>query len=216
MAFLGLAGINDHAVPVQGIQPQPAPQNTGPEADAPVPVHLIPPGMLAQANDVLRQLSYPALPAPRRLTARGEPPDYEPAGTGLQVRRALARAGLGTPTRLGTLPPAAPSATTRSGAATTCGRSADRTPPTGYRGRPTCGDPVGVVALAQIREARARLDAVRLSVRARVSGLWIGGCPGPGANHCSPVRVTIARGDRAAPDVTCIWRDQTSSKYRDS
>jgi hypothetical protein len=33
-------------------------------ADVPVPVHLIPPGMLAQANDLLRQLSYPALPAP--------------------------------------------------------------------------------------------------------------------------------------------------------
>jgi hypothetical protein len=62
MAFLGLDAINDLAVPVQGTQPEPAPQDPGPEAD--VPVHLIPPAMLAQANDLLRQLSYPALPAP--------------------------------------------------------------------------------------------------------------------------------------------------------
>ena len=62
MAFLSLAGINDHAVPGQGSQPQPTPQDTGSEVD--IPVHLIPPGILAQANDLLRQLSYPALPAP--------------------------------------------------------------------------------------------------------------------------------------------------------
>jgi len=49
-------------MPARGSQPPP-PQNTELEAD--VPVQLIPPGMLAQANDLLRQLSYPALPAPR-------------------------------------------------------------------------------------------------------------------------------------------------------
>jgi Sulfotransferase family len=64
MGFLGLARNNDHAVSAPGTQPQPAPQDTSPEAD--IPVHLIPPGLLAQANDLLRQLSYPALPAPRR------------------------------------------------------------------------------------------------------------------------------------------------------
>jgi hypothetical protein len=64
-AFLGLAGINGQVARGEGNQPQPAPEDSGPEAD--LPVDLIPPGILAQADDLLRQLSYPALPAPRFL-----------------------------------------------------------------------------------------------------------------------------------------------------
>jgi hypothetical protein len=58
-AFLGLTGIDDQAVPGEGEQPQPGAENSSPEAD--LPVELIPPGVLEQANDLLRQLSYPAL-----------------------------------------------------------------------------------------------------------------------------------------------------------
>jgi Sulfotransferase family len=62
-AFLGLDGIDGQAAPGESNQPQPAPEDSGHEAD--LPVDLIPPRMLAQADDLLRQLSYPALPAPR-------------------------------------------------------------------------------------------------------------------------------------------------------
>ncbi len=64
-AFLGLAGIGGHAAPGEANQPQPTPEDYNPEAD--LPVDRIPPGVLAQADNLLRQLSYPALPAPRFL-----------------------------------------------------------------------------------------------------------------------------------------------------
>lgn len=62
MAFLGLTGIHDSPGPAEASPPPPASENTGP--DAGFPVGLIPPRLLAQANDLLRQLSYPALSAP--------------------------------------------------------------------------------------------------------------------------------------------------------
>jgi hypothetical protein len=69
-AFLGLADIDGQALPGGGSRPQPAPENSGPEAD--LPVDLIPPGMLEQANDLLGQLSYPALPPHHDETALAE------------------------------------------------------------------------------------------------------------------------------------------------
>ncbi len=58
-AFLGVADMDTQAAPRQSSQMGPASQNSCPEPD--LPVALIPPNMLAQANDLLRQLNYPAL-----------------------------------------------------------------------------------------------------------------------------------------------------------
>jgi hypothetical protein len=58
-AFLGLAG---QATPVGGRQRQPESAEAHPEAN--LPVDLVPPNLLTQANKLLRELSYPALPAP--------------------------------------------------------------------------------------------------------------------------------------------------------
>jgi Sulfotransferase family len=58
-AFLGVADMDTQPAPWESSQMGPASQNPGPEAD--LPADLIPPNLLAQANDLLRQLSYPAL-----------------------------------------------------------------------------------------------------------------------------------------------------------
>ena len=58
-AFLGIADMNTQAAPWKSSQIGPASQNPGPETD--LPADLIPPSLLAQANDLLRQLNYPAL-----------------------------------------------------------------------------------------------------------------------------------------------------------
>ena len=60
--FLGLTSIDGQTMPGEGSQPQPAPESPGHETD--IPAGLIPPGILEQANDLLRQLSYPALATP--------------------------------------------------------------------------------------------------------------------------------------------------------
>jgi hypothetical protein len=58
-AFLGAADMDTQATPWKSSQIGPASQNSCPETD--LPVDLIPPNLLTQANDLLRQLSYPAL-----------------------------------------------------------------------------------------------------------------------------------------------------------
>jgi hypothetical protein len=60
-SFLGLAGIRGQPMPGEASQSYPPPENLSPEAD--LPVDLIPPMMLAQANDLLRELGYPELGA---------------------------------------------------------------------------------------------------------------------------------------------------------
>jgi hypothetical protein len=61
--FLGLAGIGEQAAPGGDSQQQPIPADALRKAN--LPADLIPPNLLAQANDLLGQLSYPALPAPQ-------------------------------------------------------------------------------------------------------------------------------------------------------
>ena len=72
LSFLGVAGPGSHTASFQDnlARPQPAAPRaeTGllarPELD--LPANLIPPAMLTQADDLLRQLDYPALPLPGR------------------------------------------------------------------------------------------------------------------------------------------------------
>ena len=72
-AFLGVTDMDNQAAPRESSQIGPAPQNPGPETD--LPADLIPPSMLAQANDLLRQLNYPALtPAENRDLLHGHHP----------------------------------------------------------------------------------------------------------------------------------------------
>lgn len=59
-SFLGIVGVKDRVTPDSDIQVQAAFDNPSSEAD--FPAGLIPPMMLAQANDLLRQLGYPGLP----------------------------------------------------------------------------------------------------------------------------------------------------------
>jgi sulfotransferase family protein len=58
-AFLGIADLDTQSASRQSSQLGPASQNSCPEKE--FPVDLIPPTLLAQANDLLRQLDYPAL-----------------------------------------------------------------------------------------------------------------------------------------------------------
>jgi hypothetical protein len=59
--FLGLADLGGQALPGEVGQTQSAPESTDPEAG--LPVDLVPAPLLTQANDLLRQLGYPPLPA---------------------------------------------------------------------------------------------------------------------------------------------------------
>lgn len=62
LAFLGISTTNRQPAPGERNRQQATRKYSDPEAV--LPVELIPPGMLAQANDLLRQLGYPVLPAP--------------------------------------------------------------------------------------------------------------------------------------------------------
>jgi hypothetical protein len=60
-AFLCLSDIGRQAAP--GVESQQPPVSVGAHPEATLPVDLISPNLLAQANDLLRQLGYPVLPA---------------------------------------------------------------------------------------------------------------------------------------------------------
>ncbi len=60
-SFLGIVGFECQAAATEDSHSQPESDGTGSEAGP--PVDLIPPAILAQANDLLRQLGYPALSA---------------------------------------------------------------------------------------------------------------------------------------------------------
>jgi hypothetical protein len=66
-SFLGLAEPIGRPIPGGHDEPQPASLDTGLAAD--LPVHLIPPALLAQANDLLQQLDYPPMAAGQELQA---------------------------------------------------------------------------------------------------------------------------------------------------
>ncbi len=70
-AFLGIAHIDTQAAPWESSQTGLASQNPGPETD--LPADLIPPSMLAQANDLLRQLNYPPLAHAENRASPGYP-----------------------------------------------------------------------------------------------------------------------------------------------
>jgi protein-tyrosine sulfotransferase len=61
-SFLGIVGFNGQAPPAPDSHTEPEPDGTGPEAG--FPFDLIPPAMLAQADNLLGQLGYPALGYP--------------------------------------------------------------------------------------------------------------------------------------------------------
>ena len=62
-SFLGLARAAGRPIPGGFDKPQPALPGTKPAAE--LPVRLIPPALLAQANDLLQQLNYPVMAASR-------------------------------------------------------------------------------------------------------------------------------------------------------
>jgi hypothetical protein len=68
-SFLGLTDVIGRPIPGRHDEPQPASPDTGLAAD--LPVHLIPPALLTQANDLLQQLDYPPMAAGQELHAGG-------------------------------------------------------------------------------------------------------------------------------------------------
>jgi len=63
-SFLGLAAVGR---PIPGSHDEPQPASPDPELAADLPVNLIPPALLAQANDLLQQLKYPVMAANQPL-----------------------------------------------------------------------------------------------------------------------------------------------------
>jgi hypothetical protein len=63
-SFLGLAAVGR---PIHGSHDEPRPASPDTELAADLPVNLIPPALLAQANDLLQQLNYPVMAASHPL-----------------------------------------------------------------------------------------------------------------------------------------------------